>query len=122
MSEKHAVVRLRVITPEQVLFDGEVDWVQIPLEDGLIGVWPDHAPLVAATGQGELEYASGGETRRMPIGAGVLRIDRTHCVVLYGSTAAPPEAGRDLDALTRELEEALYEQLAGDEAGDLLGA
>ena len=108
-NEEQPVVRLRVITPEQVVFDNAVDSVQIPLEDGLLGVWPEHAPLVAATGQGELEYRVRGETHRLPVGAGVLRIDGTHCVVMYGASAkgSPPE--RNLDALFDQMESALEE-------------
>lgn len=119
MSQEPAVVHLRVLTPEQVMFDGPVDWVQIPLEDGLLGVWPEHAPLVAATGQGELEFAAQGEIQRMPIGAGVLRIDSTHCVVMFGATAASPQPERDLEALAAHLEEALYERLTETEVEEL---
>ncbi len=120
MSEERPTVRLRVITPEQVLLDESVDWVQIPLEDGLMGVWPGHAPLVAATGQGELEYSSSGELHHLPIGAGVLRIDSTHCVVMYGTTAASPEPERDREELAQQLEEAFYERLSDQEVEELL--
>ena len=33
-------VLLRVLTPERVMFDAPVQWVQVPLEDGMLGVWP----------------------------------------------------------------------------------
>lgn len=108
-NEEQPAVRLRVITPEQVVFDDRVDSVQIPLEDGLLGVWPEHAPLVAATGQGELEYRVQGETHRLPVGAGVLRIDGTHCVVMYGASGEGSASGRDLDGLFDQMERALQE-------------
>ena len=121
MTESHTEnrVQLRVLTPEQILFDGPVDWVQVPLEDGLLGVWPEHAPLVAATGHGELVYQQGGETSRMPVGPGVLRIDTTHCVVLFGSLDAPAAPERDLDGLAIEIESSLNETLSESELEEL---
>ncbi len=108
-NEERPVVRLRVITPEQVVFDEAVDSVQIPLEDGLLGVWPEHAPLVAATDQGELEYSVQGEVHRLTVGAGVLRIDSTHCVVMYGASAGTSASERNLDALFDQMERGLRE-------------
>ncbi len=112
-------VQLRVLTPEQVIFDGPVDWAQVPLEDGLLGVWPDHAPLVAATGAGELAYHQEGETHRLAVGSGVLRIDQTHCVVLFGSTAPSDESSGNFDGLVLQTEEALHETFSEGEIEEL---
>jgi F-type H+-transporting ATPase subunit epsilon len=119
MSEELLSVRLRVITPEQVVYDGPVDWAQIPLEDGLLGVWPEHAPLVACTGSGELEFSIAGVVQRLHIGAGVLRIDGSHCVVMYGATATSPQPERDLEALAARMEETLHTRLSDREVEEL---
>ncbi len=117
--EERPVVRLRVITPEEIVYDGPVDWVQVPLADGMLGVWPTHAPLVAATERGELEFQAEGQVQRLPVGAGVLCIDGTHCVVMYGASARSAEPERDLEALAMRLEETLHERLTESEVEEL---
>lgn len=58
-----APFHLRLISPEDVLFDGPSKRLQFPGLDGLIGVLPGHAPMIAAIGAGALRFspADGGE-------------------------------------------------------------
>lgn len=51
---------LRVITPERVVLDTEASSVKFPGMDGLVGVLPKHAHMVAAVDSGLLEWTSGG--------------------------------------------------------------
>jgi F-type H+-transporting ATPase subunit epsilon len=41
-----------LVTPEHILFEGDVTWVQIPAHDGYVGILPHHAPMVSLTGTG----------------------------------------------------------------------
>jgi F-type H+-transporting ATPase subunit epsilon len=52
--------RCKVITPESLLLNEPVTSVTLPLWDGLAGVLPNRAPMVAKLGMGELkiEFAS----------------------------------------------------------------
>lgn len=52
MAEK--TFRCRLITPVSKIFDEPVKYVSLPAWDGLMGVLPNHAPLVAKLGLGEL--------------------------------------------------------------------
>ncbi|NLT74561.1 MAG: hypothetical protein GXX94_10310 [Chloroflexi bacterium] len=100
-------VWLLVLTPEQVLFDGSVRWAQIPLEDGFLGVYPEHAPLIASVGGGTLRYLTESGEEALSPGPGVLVIDETHCVLLL---AEPGErAAEDREQLVDEMEAALRE-------------
>ena len=40
----------RIITPEEMIFDGEADLVVARIADGEIGVLVDHAPVVSTVG------------------------------------------------------------------------
>ena len=51
-----------VISPERVVFDGEVSSVVAPAFDGEVGILPRHAPMVTLLGRGIL--------RLDPVGAG----------------------------------------------------
>ncbi len=67
-------LRLKVVTPRLVLVDTDVEDVQVPTVEGLIGVWPGHRPLMAAIGRGTLSYRSGGEEESFEIAGGTAEI------------------------------------------------
>ncbi|MBC7235392.1 MAG: hypothetical protein H5T69_06085 [Chloroflexi bacterium] len=130
MSEPSAPdrVNLLVVTPEQVLFDGAAHWVQIPLCDGLLGVWPGHAPLIASLAAGELMISTDQGLQSIAVPGGILRIDVERCVVLAGGLsegfrASRPEAieitSTDREQLVADMEEALREALSEEELEEL---
>jgi len=114
-------VRLQILSPEQVLYEGRVFWVQVPLADGLIGIWPGHAPLVASLGRGSLQWRTGQGARDLEVESGVLRVDTDRCVVLVGGSRAAERGSRaaQTDALFVGLEETLSDTLSDDEVREL---
>lgn len=119
---------LLITSPGDLFFEGQARWAQVPLRDGLIGIWPGHAPLVGALGAGEVEFAVDGEIRRVPVQTGILKVDRERCVVLVGAQSAAAAQALAPDALAGELEAGLSEVLTeeelerlqrSDDAGDL---
>ncbi len=58
-----ASFHLQIITPEKILFNGDVDSLVAPGLDGYFGVLAHHAPLIAALGEGHVEIRIG---RRPP--------------------------------------------------------
>ena len=57
------MLKVSVISPEAVLFEGETDSVVAPAYDGEIGILTGHAPLMALLGNGELRLGSGSGPR-----------------------------------------------------------
>jgi len=57
------MLKVSVISPEAVLFEGETDSVVAPAYDGEIGILTGHAPLMALLGNGELRLGSSGGPR-----------------------------------------------------------
>jgi len=51
-----------LITPEQEVLDDSVTYASVPAHDGLVGLAPSRAPLVAKLGRGalRLDYPEGG--------------------------------------------------------------
>jgi F-type H+-transporting ATPase subunit epsilon len=114
-------VHLRIITPEGILYEGDADWVDVPLEDGWIGVWPGHSPLVGAVARGAVRFAIGGELREIAVGDGVLRVDEERCSVLVGALGdeqATPAEDRQ-DQVAASLEDALYDVMSPEEIEEL---
>ncbi|MDQ6871969.1 MAG: F0F1 ATP synthase subunit epsilon [Gemmatimonadota bacterium] len=54
------MLKVSVISPEAVLFEGETDAVVAPAYDGEIGILTGHAPLMALLGNGKLRLGGGG--------------------------------------------------------------
>ena len=48
------MLKVSVISPESVLFEGEVTSVIAPAFDGEIGILSDHAPMMTLLGKGSL--------------------------------------------------------------------
>jgi F-type H+-transporting ATPase subunit epsilon len=53
------MLKVSVISPESVLFEGETDSVVAPAYDGEVGILTGHAPLMALLGEGKLRLGSG---------------------------------------------------------------
>jgi F-type H+-transporting ATPase subunit epsilon len=58
MNTTSTTLTLRIVSPEQTVFDGQVKSVQVPGADGLFGVLPRHATMVALTDSGLLKAVS----------------------------------------------------------------
>jgi F-type H+-transporting ATPase subunit epsilon len=54
-------LRLEFVTPERSLVHDDVDEVELPGEDGYLGVLPGHTPLLAALKVGAMWYRKGNE-------------------------------------------------------------
>ena len=57
------MLKVSVISPEAVLFQGETDSIVAPAYDGEIGILTDHAPLMALLGEGVLRLGTGSGNR-----------------------------------------------------------
>jgi F-type H+-transporting ATPase subunit epsilon len=67
------MLKVSVISPESVLFEGETDSVVAPVYDGELGILTGHAPLMALLGEGELRLGAGA-TRRFRVSGGFLQV------------------------------------------------
>jgi F-type H+-transporting ATPase subunit epsilon len=66
-------MKVSVISPESVLFDGEVSSVVAPAFDGEMGILEGHAPLMTLLGKGALRLG-GGASRNFEIEGGFLQV------------------------------------------------
>ena len=78
-----SMLQVRVVAPEQIVFEGEASSVVAPAWDGKMGVLPKHAPLIAALGEGALTIdAPGGGSRQFNISGGLIRVENDDVIVL----------------------------------------
>ncbi len=76
-------LRLEVITTERRAFDGQVEMIIAPGANGVLGILPNHAPLMSTLKPGALEVRMAGqEPRFIAIGGGFMEVQPDHVVVL----------------------------------------
>ena len=68
-------MRLEIITPEQVIFDGEISRVQFPGNSGSFEVLRNHAPMIATVKEGAIKVVNtNGETQEFKTSAGFVEV------------------------------------------------
>lgn len=90
--------RLVVVTPEKTLLDETVDSVQLPLYDGMAGIFPGRAPMVGRLGFGEMTVRNGTSDRAWFVDGGFVQVTGNVTSVLT-NRALPPDR---LDAAEAE--------------------
>jgi len=74
---------LAILTPERTVYQGEVEYVQVPGSEGYLGVLADHAPLVTALAAGTLTARRpGGEELIWQVSGGFFEVADNHATVL----------------------------------------
>lgn len=95
--------QLSIVTPAASLYEGDVYTCQIPTADGLIGVLPFHAPLMALLGYGILTlHDDRGQHLQFAIDGGFLEIKNNKVVVLANS-------GQNCDDIDLEASQAEFD-------------
>lgn len=85
---------LRVVSPAETVFEGEVESVVLPAWDGEVGILPGHAHFIALLGGGTMRatQVGGGEFRRF-LNRGVVKVENNQVTVLSEYAGTEPPAG-----------------------------
>ena len=107
----------RVITPEEVIYDGEADLVIARIADGDLGVLVDHSPLVSTVEVGEVRIRQDDEQLVYATSDGFFKVSENLVQVLVEEAVSVEEI--DVDAAEDRVEEAERElSEVSEEAGD----
>ena len=86
-------LKVRVVSPESVVFEGGAAAVVAPAWDGQVGILPGHAPMLALVGSGVLTIdRPGGGSDTFHVAGGVLKVERDQVTVLTEYAGAEPPA------------------------------
>lgn len=76
---------LTIISPERILFKGEVENVLVPGEMGEFEILTNHAPIISTLLEGRVIYTIGSEKKLITITGGFVEVKRNEvnlCVEL----------------------------------------
>jgi F-type H+-transporting ATPase subunit epsilon len=91
-------IQLEIVTPERLVVNEAVDYIEIPGKTGYLGVLPGHAPLISELAAGELSYRMGNQTRRVAVAWGFAEILQTKVTIL----AETAEKAEEIDTARAE--------------------
>ncbi len=70
------MLKLKIISPEKVIFNGEVDSLKVPGLQGSFEILTNHAPIISSLVKGEVEYKGKGESNKLSIVGGFVEVKK----------------------------------------------
>ncbi len=74
-------LRLKIISPEKVEFDGDVESVLVPGTLGQFEILENHAPIISSLEKGIVEYGTAEGKKSMEIKAGFVSVKKNEVSV-----------------------------------------
>jgi F-type H+-transporting ATPase subunit epsilon len=97
---------LELATPTRLVVNAEVDEVVVPGSLGYFGVLPDHAPLLATLGTGEVTYRVGREEYHVAVSGGFAEVRNDKVIILADVAETPVDIDRARAERARDRAEA----------------
>ncbi len=83
-----ATFHLELVSPENLIFSGEVEQADVPGAEGDFGVLAGHAPFIAMLRPGIMTVHAGGERRQIVVFGGFAEVSPQGLTVLADSAVA----------------------------------
>lgn len=113
----HQPYTLEILTPEGLVFSGEVEFVSTRTETGSIGIYARHQPLLALLTPSELRVTlEGGQERSFVQGEGYVQVSPEKVLILVEEAHAPSDL--DADELRTRLDKAVAHIAASAEGSE----
>jgi F-type H+-transporting ATPase subunit epsilon len=96
-----AALHLEFVSPERVLFSGDVDQVDLPGIEGDLGIFADHAPLVTPLRPGIVTIHRGGAREPIVVIGGFAEVSPGGLTIL--ADQATPRDSFDTETLATEI-------------------
>jgi F-type H+-transporting ATPase subunit epsilon len=98
------LMKLEIITPNGLIYDGDIKQVTLPGAEGEFGVLPSHASLVSVLNTGVITLIDGsGAETSVAINSGYTKVEEQKVICIVDGAVA---LSGDSDALAQAIEEA----------------
>ena len=114
-------INLEIVTVERQLYNDDVDMVVAPGSEGVLGILPNHAPLLTSLSYGELIVRKEGREEAFAIGGGYMDVQPHKITVLADGAERADEINLDRARAARDRAQKLIEE-GGLSLDDLLRA
>ncbi len=88
-------IHVHVVSAEEAIYSGEAEFVVLPGEEGELGIYPKHTPLITRIKPGtvRIQPAEGGDEQLIFVAGGILEV-QPNLITVLADTAI---RGHDLD-------------------------
>ena len=107
-------MKLKIVSPTKVLYEGEAKEVTVPTETGIIGILENHENIVATVSVGEVIINNGSEKKTIIANGGFVRVTNNSIMLLLDDASLSDELVKE------KIEEAIL--LAKQKLGEKLPA
>ena len=97
--------RLKVITPNAIVLDEDVEQIIARSVDGEVGILPDHMPLITPLSTAPFQYWNGGERKVAAVLGGMMEVFKEGVTVISDHAAL----AENIDVVVAEKEKELAE-------------
>jgi len=77
------MLKVKIINPDEIVFDGEAEYVLAPTAHGMIGIMTGHTPYYGELLKGDLSIHT-PEEKTWPIESGLLKVRGDEVTILIG--------------------------------------
>ena len=86
-----AKIKLKIVTPERIAYEDEIDQATIPTTDGEITILPNHISLASIIKPGEFLIKKDGQEIFMAVSGGIIKFDNNELTILADSAERAEE-------------------------------
>ena len=79
-------MNLEIVTTEQTVFTGSVDYISVNSVDGQIGILPNHISLISELDKGKLMLRSDNKENNVTIDGGFIEVIKNNVTILIDGT------------------------------------
>jgi F-type H+-transporting ATPase subunit epsilon len=110
-------IQCDIVTQERTVYSEQVDYVSLPGSEGVMGILPNHAPLLTVLAFGEVKTRKDGDERFFAIGGGFAEVQPDKVTILADSAEQADEIDFERAQKARErAEQAMKEGVSEDAA------
>jgi F-type H+-transporting ATPase subunit epsilon len=84
-----------IVSPEEKIFQGEVDFISVPSVEGSMGILPDHIPVVCQLKVGIVKYRNGKTVEYIAIQKGYMEFFNNTANIITGKAIRTTESEKE---------------------------
>ncbi len=108
------ILNLEVVTPERIMLQEETQSIIVPAAEGLLGLLPNHAPIITGLNPGLIKFRQGADLHVLAIGGGFMEVSNNKVSILADTAELPDEIDVDrANAAKERAQQRLKEPPAG---------
>lgn len=75
-------MKVEIISPDKLIFEGEANSLLLPGKDGSFGVLNDHAPIISSLTEGSVKLSTDEGEKSYEINGGVVEVLKNKVIIL----------------------------------------